>query len=81
MFTVIIASFMVPVFANMVPLFTIISDLGLVNNPLAVIMPFSATPIGVFLFVQFFRDLPDSVRAERDEPDEAASREPVAGRL
>jgi multiple sugar transport system permease protein len=60
-FSVIIASFMVPVFANMVPLFTIISDLGLVNNPLAVIMPFSATPIGVFLFVQFFRDLPDSV--------------------
>ena len=60
-FTVIIASFMVPVFANMVPLFTIVSDLGLINSPLAVILPFSAMPIGVFLFTQFFKDLPDSV--------------------
>jgi multiple sugar transport system permease protein len=60
-FTVIIASFMVPVFANMVPLFTIVSDFGLINNPLAVILPFSAMPIGVFLFTQFFSDLPDSV--------------------
>lgn len=60
-FTVIIASFMVPIYANMVPLFTIISDFGLVNSPLAVILPFSAMPIGVFLFTQFFKDLPDSV--------------------
>jgi multiple sugar transport system permease protein len=60
-FTVIVASFMVPVFANMVPLYTIITDFGLINNPLAVILPFSAMPIGVFLFVQFFNDLPDSV--------------------
>ncbi|MFC6975253.1 carbohydrate ABC transporter permease [Halomicroarcula sp. GCM10025709] len=60
-FTVIVASFMVPVFANMVPLYTIITDFGLINNPLAVILPFSAMPIGVFLFTQFFSDLPDSV--------------------
>ncbi|QFU84779.1 carbohydrate ABC transporter permease [Natronorubrum aibiense] len=60
-FGVIIASFMVPVFANMVPLFALISRLGLVNNPLAVILPFSAMPIGVFLLVQFFRDLPDEI--------------------
>jgi len=60
-FTIIVASFMVPVFANMVPLYTIITDFGLINNPLAVILPFSAMPIGVFLFTQFFDDLPDSV--------------------
>jgi multiple sugar transport system permease protein len=60
-FTIIVASFMVPVFANMVPLYTIITDFGLINNPLAVILPFSAMPIGVFLFTQFFEDLPDSV--------------------
>jgi multiple sugar transport system permease protein len=60
-FTVIIASFMVPIYANMVPLYTIISDFGLLNSPLAVILPFSAIPIGVFLFTQFFKDLPDSV--------------------
>jgi multiple sugar transport system permease protein len=60
-FSVIVASFMVPIYANMVPLYTIISDFGLVNSPLAVILPFSAIPIGVFLFTQFFKDLPDSV--------------------
>ncbi|ODR80365.1 ABC transporter permease [Haladaptatus sp. W1] len=60
-FTVIIASFMVPIYANMVPLYTIIADFGLVDSPLAVIMPFSAMPIGVFLFTQFFQDLPDSI--------------------
>jgi len=60
-FTVIIASFMVPIYANMVPLYTIISEFGLINSPLAVILPFSAIPIGVFLFTQFFQDLPDSV--------------------
>ena len=57
----IVASFMVPVYANMVPLYTLVTKLHLINNPLAVILPFSAMPIGVFLFVQFFRDLPDSV--------------------
>lgn len=60
-FTIIIASFMVPIYANMVPLYTIISEFGLVNSPLAIILPFSAIPIGVFLFTQFFQDLPDSV--------------------
>lgn len=60
-FSIIIASFMVPIYANMVPLYTIISEFGLVNSPLAVILPFSAIPIGVFLFTQFFSDLPDSV--------------------
>ncbi|WP_254533562.1 carbohydrate ABC transporter permease [Natrinema gelatinilyticum] len=60
-FTIIIASFMVPIYANMVPLYTIISEFGLINSPLAVILPFSAIPIGVFLFTQFFKDLPDSV--------------------
>lgn len=58
---VIIGSFMVPVFANMVPLYTLVSNLGLINNPLAIILPFAALPLGVFLFVQFFRDLPDGV--------------------
>lgn len=59
--SVIIASFMVPVFANMVPLYTLVSDLGLINHPLSIILPFAALPLGVFLFVQFFRDLPEGV--------------------
>jgi multiple sugar transport system permease protein len=60
-FALIMASFMVPIYVNMVPLYTLITDLGLLNNPLAVILPFSAFPLGVFLFVQFFEGLPDEV--------------------
>ncbi|QLG27805.1 carbohydrate ABC transporter permease [Halorarum halophilum] len=54
----IIASFMVPGFVNIIPLYSLISELGLINNYLAVILPFVAGPLGVFLLVQFFRDIP-----------------------
>ena len=54
----IIASFMVPGFVNIIPLYLLVSDLGLLNNYLAVILPFAAGPLGVFLLAQFFRDIP-----------------------
>ena len=54
----IIASFMVPGFVNIIPLYILVSDLGLLNNYLAVILPFAAGPLGVFLLAQFFRDIP-----------------------
>lgn len=58
---IIIASFMVPAYVNIVPLYTLISELGLLNNYLAVILPLTAGPLGVFLLVQFFRDFPDEI--------------------
>ena len=54
----IIASFMVPGFVNIIPLYTLMTDLGLVNSFLAVILPSAAGPLGVFLLAQFFRDIP-----------------------
>ncbi|ELZ28476.1 sugar ABC transporter permease [Halogeometricum pallidum JCM 14848] len=54
----IVASFMVPGFVNIIPLYLVIAELGLINNYLAVILPFAAGPLGVFLLVQFFRDIP-----------------------
>lgn len=57
--TVIIASFMVPFYVNLVPLFTLISDLGLVSSLFGVVLPSVANPIGVFLLYQFFRDIPE----------------------
>ncbi|ESP89359.1 carbohydrate ABC transporter permease [Candidatus Halobonum tyrrellensis] len=54
----IIASFMVPGFVNIIPLYLVVSDLGLLNSYLAVILPFAAGPLGVFLLAQFFRDIP-----------------------
>ena len=60
-FALIMASFMIPIYVNMVPLYTLITDLGLLNSPLAVILPFSSFPLGVFLFVQFFGGVPDEI--------------------
>lgn len=57
-FSVIVASFMVPAFVNMIPLYHLINKLGLLNTLPAVILPFVALPLGVFLLVQFFRDIP-----------------------
>lgn len=56
--SLIVASFMVPGFVNIIPLYLLISELGLINSYLAVILPFAAGPLGVFLLVQFFRDIP-----------------------
>ncbi|WP_435102276.1 carbohydrate ABC transporter permease [Halarchaeum sp. P4] len=58
----IVASFMVPGFVNIIPLYMLISDLGLINSYLAVILPFAAGPIGVFLLAQFFRDIPYEIQ-------------------
>ncbi|WP_227356533.1 carbohydrate ABC transporter permease [Haladaptatus salinisoli] len=59
--SVIIASFMVPAYVNIVPLYTLVSDLGLISNYAGVILPLTAGPLGVFLLVQFFRDFPDEL--------------------
>ena len=56
---IIVASFMVPYYLNIVPLFTIIADLGLVNSYWGVVLPAAASPLGVFLLYQFFKDIPD----------------------
>lgn len=57
--TIIIGSFMVPFYVNLVPLFTTVSDLGLVSSLFGVILPAVANPLGVFLLYQFFRDIPE----------------------
>lgn len=59
--SVILAALMVPVYINIVPLYDLITTLGLSNTLMGMYLPLTAGPIGVFLFIQFFRDLPDSV--------------------
>ena len=58
---VIVASFMVPGYVNIIPLFQIVNQLGLINSYWAVILPFTAGPLGVFLLYQFFRDIPEEL--------------------
>lgn len=56
---IIVASFMVPYYLNIVPLFTIVANLGLVNSYAGVILPAVASPLGVFMLYQFFKDIPE----------------------
>jgi multiple sugar transport system permease protein len=58
---IIVASFMVPAYVNIVPLYTLIADLGLIDDYLGVILPLTAGPLGVFLLVQFFKDFPEEL--------------------
>jgi multiple sugar transport system permease protein len=57
--SLIVASFMVPYYLNIVPLFTLIANLGLVNSLWGVILPAAAGPLGVFMLYQFFKDIPE----------------------
>lgn len=59
--SVIVASFMVPAIVNLVPLFTIAAKMGLIDSYLGVILPLAAGPLGVFMLVQFFKDIPDEL--------------------
>jgi multiple sugar transport system permease protein len=48
----------VPAFVNMIPLYQVVNELNLIDTLPAVILPFTALPLGVFMLVQFFRDIP-----------------------
>jgi len=58
---IIMASFMIPGYVNFIPLYTLINNFGLINSYWAIILPFAAGPLGVFLLVQFFRDIPEEL--------------------
>ncbi|HQZ11933.1 MAG TPA: carbohydrate ABC transporter permease [Devosia sp.] len=58
---VIIATLMVPLSVILVPLYSVISALGLFNNLWGVILPTVATPTGVFLLRQYMLTIPDEL--------------------
>ncbi len=58
---IIVGTLMVPLGVIMVPLYSIISTLGLFNNLWGVILPTVATPTGVFLLRQYMLTIPDEL--------------------
>jgi ABC-type glycerol-3-phosphate transport system permease component len=60
-FLVMIILLMVPLSALIVPLWTLIYRLGLLNTYWALILPALANPLGVFLMRQFILGLPDDL--------------------
>ncbi|WP_033328742.1 carbohydrate ABC transporter permease [Streptomyces yerevanensis] len=60
-FTLVIATLMVPGLVTFVPLYVLVANLGLTGSLLGLILPFLATPFGVFLMRQFISTLPDEL--------------------
>jgi multiple sugar transport system permease protein len=60
-FLIVMATLMVPSTVTLVPLFVLMSSLGLVNSYPALILPFLAGPFGVFLMRQFMLGIPDDL--------------------
>nr|WP_246855044.1 carbohydrate ABC transporter permease [Cellulomonas sp. Y8] len=61
LFVCVLVTLMVPGVVTFVPLFVVVSKLGMVSTYPALILPFLAGPLGVFLMRQFIREIPDSL--------------------
>lgn len=61
LFFLYIATMMIPYQVMMIPQFMLMSELGLVNNHLSLILLGAFNPFGVFLFRQFFLSIPDEL--------------------
>ncbi|MGO4455303.1 carbohydrate ABC transporter permease [Arthrobacter sp. RAF14] len=61
LFALVMITLMVPGVVTFVPLFVMVSKLGLVNTYAGLILPFVTAPIGVFLMRQFMQGIPDAL--------------------
>jgi multiple sugar transport system permease protein len=57
----VLSTLMLPAAATLIPVFVLMSSLGLVNTYPGLILPFLAGAFGVFLTRQFFQGLPDEL--------------------
>jgi len=58
---VVIGTLMIPISVIIVPLYSVISSVGLLNSLWGVILPTVATPTGVFLLRQYMLTIPDEL--------------------
>jgi multiple sugar transport system permease protein len=61
LFTVVLATLMVPGIVTFMPLFVLVANMGLVNTHAGLILPFLAGAFGVFLMRQFIGGIPDEL--------------------
>nr|WP_235522370.1 carbohydrate ABC transporter permease [Cellulomonas sp. Root137] len=61
LFRLVLATLMIPGMVTLVPLFVLVSNLGMVNTYFGLILPFLAGPFGVFLMRQFMQGIPDEL--------------------
>lgn len=60
-FNLIVTSMMFSSLVLQIPQYLIISKVGLMNTYFAMILPYLAAPVGMFLMTQFLRQIPDSL--------------------
>ncbi|RFU94097.1 carbohydrate ABC transporter permease [Sphaerochaeta halotolerans] len=60
-FTIMIATLMIPLQVIMIPIFLQLKNFGMLNSLWGIIIPPAATPTGVFLARQYLVNLPDSL--------------------
>lgn len=61
-FSLILATMMVPFYSIMIPDYLIVRDLGWLNSYMAQVVPFIANGFAIFLFVQFMRSFPKELQ-------------------
>jgi ABC-type sugar transport system, permease component len=61
LFGLVLLMLMVPGVVTLVPMFVLVANMGLVNTYPALILPFLAGPLGVFLMRQFILGVPDAL--------------------
>ena len=61
LFAVVLGTLMVPGVVTFVPLFVLVTKMGLSNSLIGMILPFLAGPFGVFLMRQYISALPDEL--------------------
>ncbi|MGW8482050.1 carbohydrate ABC transporter permease [Microbacterium sp. NPDC055903] len=61
LFGLVLLTLMVPGVVTLVPMFVLVANMGLVDTYPALILPFLAGPLGVFLMRQFIMGVPDAL--------------------
>jgi multiple sugar transport system permease protein len=61
LFRIVLGTLMIPGVVLLVPLFVLVSKMGMVNSYAGLILPFLAGPFGVFMMRQFISGLPDEL--------------------
>jgi multiple sugar transport system permease protein len=61
LFSVVLLTLLLPHQVLALPIFILCHKLGLLNSYAGLILPFVVSPLGIFLFRQFFRTIPDDV--------------------
>jgi multiple sugar transport system permease protein len=61
MMVLVMLGLLVPIHATALPLYVGFDNLGVLNSYTALVAPFSISVFGIFLFLQFFRAMPDDL--------------------